>query len=209
MIGQWMRALQGFVTRCISAIILLLVLAACAAQAPVPQDKYYRLQAILASAPLTAPILPGVLEVERFTADGLTAGRPIVYVDSSDPNQLREYHYHFWTQAPTVMLRDELVTYLRQAGIAGNVVSPEMRLEPDHVLSGRIRMLEQVIGAQKGTAMELEIALRNPRDGKLLFLKTYRHEVEQSAIGVAAAVDSLNEALNIIYADVLADLKNL
>lgn len=206
---QWIRALRHPIAGRISAIMLLGVLTACAAQAPVPQDRYYRLQAVLASAPLTTPVLPGVLEIERFTADGLTAGRPIVYADSSDPNQLREYHYHFWTQAPTVMLRDELVTYLREAGVAKNVVTPEMRLEADHVISGRIRMLEQVIGAQKGTTMELEIALRNPRDGKLMFLKSYRHEVEQSAMGVAAAVDSLNEALNIIYADVLADLKNL
>ncbi len=209
MISQWIKVLKAPVVRCASAMIMLGVLAACAAQAPVPQDKFYRLQAVLASAPLTAPILPGVLEIERFTADGLTAGRPIVYADSSDPNQLREYHYHFWTQTPTVMLRDELVAYLRKAGVAKNIVTPEMRLEADYILSGRIRMLEQVIGAQKGTVMELEIALRNPRNGKLLFLKPYRHEVEQSEIGVAAAVDSLNETLNIIYADVLADLKNL
>ena len=174
-----------------------------------PQDKFYRLQAVAAFQPLSSPVLPGVLEIERFTADGLTAGRPIVYVDAADPHQLREYHYHFWTQAPTIMLRDELVTYLRQAGIATNVVTPEMRLESDYALGGRIRLLEQVIGSKTGTAMELEISLRNPRDGQLLFLKSYRHEVEQSTVGVAAAVDSLNEALNIIYADILADLKNL
>ncbi len=206
---QWIKALRAPVARCASAMILLGVLTACAAQAPVPQDKFYRLQAVLASAPLTAPILPGVLEVERFTADGLTAGRPIIYVDSSDPNQLREYHYHFWTQAPTVMLRDELVTYLRQAGVAINVVTPEMRLDADHILSGRIRKLEQIVGSKKGTALELEIVLRNPRNGELLFLKTYRHEVAQSAIGVAAAVVAFNEALNIIYADILDDLKSL
>lgn len=209
MIGQWISGFNALVVRCLSAIVLMGILSACAAQAPVPQDKYYRLKAVLTSAPLTQPLLPGVLEVERFTADGLTAGRPIVYADSSDPNQLREYHYHFWTQAPTVMLRDELVTYLRHAGVANNVVTPEMRLGADHVMSGRIRMLEQIIGSNKGTALELEIALRNPRDGKLLFLKSYRHKVPQTAMGVAAAVDALNKALNIIYADLLVDIKNL
>lgn len=209
MINQWMSWSSRGVVKSVVAVVLLVTLAACAAQAPVPQDKFYRLQAIAAFEPLSAPLLPGVLEIERFTADGLTAGRPIVYVDAADPNQLREYHYHFWTQAPTIMLRDELVTYFRKAGIATNVVTPEMRLEADYTLGGRIRLLEQVIGSKKSTAMELEISLRNPRDGKLLFLKSYRHEVEQSTVGVAAAVDSLNEALNIIYADILADLKNL
>ena len=209
MIHKWVRWLSSGVAKSVVTVVLLVMLAACAAQAPVPQDKYYRLQAIPAFQPLSSPVLSGVLEIERFTADGLTAGRPIVYVDAADPNQLREYHYHFWTQAPTIMLRDELVTYLRQAGVATNVVTPEMRLEADYALGGRIRLLEQVIGSKKGTAMELEISLRNPRDGQLLFFKSYRHDVEQSTVGVAAAVDSLNEALNIIYADILADLKNL
>lgn len=209
MINRWMSWSSKGVAKSVVAVMLLVTLAACAAQAPVPQDKFYRLQAIAAFEPLSAPVFPGVLEIERFTADGLTAGRPIVYVDAADPNQLREYHYHFWTQAPTIMLRDELVTYLRKAGVATNVVTPEMRLEADYALNGRIRLLEQVIGSKTGTAMELEISLRNPRDGQLLFLKSYRHDVEQSTVGVPAAVDSLNEALNIIYADILTDLKNL
>lgn len=193
----------------VCAVLVFGLLTACAAQPPVPQDKFYRLQAVLGEAPLPTPVLPGVLEVQRFSADGLTAGRPIVYADASDPNQLREYHYHFWTQPPTVMLRDELVTYLRQAGVAKSVVTPEMRLDPDHVMSGRIRMLEQIIGTRNATAIELEISVRNPRDGKLLFLKSYRHEAEQGSKGVASAVDSLNVALNIIYADLLDDLKRL
>lgn len=209
MTDQWMTTLRGSVFKRICAIALLGVLTACAAQAPVPQDKFYRLQATPVPNSLSSPVLPGVLEVERFSADGLTAGRPIVYTDASDPNQLREYNYHFWTQPPTVMLRDELVTYLRQAGVAKNVVTPEMRLGADYVLTGRIRMLEQIVGAKMGTAMELEIALRNPRDGKLIFLKSYHHEAAQSSTGVASAVHSLNEALNIIYADLLADIKKL
>lgn len=202
------RSAKSWLTR-ILGVAVLGVLTACAAQPPVPQDKFYRLQAVLGEAPVSSPILQGVLEVQRFSADGLTAGRPIVYTDASDPNQLREYHYHFWTQPPTVMLRDELVTYLRQAGIAKSIVTPEMRLDPDHVLSGRIRKLEQIIGSRNATAIEIEVSLRNPKDGRLLFLKSYRHEAEQESRGVASAVDSLNVALNIIYAELLDDLKKL
>lgn len=209
MIAWLMRVQSKSSMRRIAIIGLVALVSSCAAQAPVPQDKFYRLQAVLASDPLSTPVLPGVLEVERFTADGLTAGRPIVYADAGDPNQLREYHYHFWTQPPTIMLRDELVTYLRNAGVAKSVVTPEMRLDSDHVLTGRIRMLEQIVGAKNATAVELEVSLRNPKDGKLLFLKSYRHEAEQSSTGVASAVDSLNEALNIIYADLLDDLRKL
>ncbi|MBO6946532.1 MAG: membrane integrity-associated transporter subunit PqiC [Rhodospirillales bacterium] len=204
-----MKPVRKLMRRGVAMIALALLVAGCAAQPPVPSDKFYRLQAVFAAEPSSSPKFPGNFEIERFTADGLTAGRPIVYMEASDPNQLQEYHYHFWTQPPTVMLRDELVTYLRHAKIAGSVVIPEMRLEPQYVMTGRIRKLEQVIGQPNRTRMEIEIALRQPSTGKLLFLKSYEHEATQNSPGVAAAVDSLNEALNIIYSDLLADLRAL
>lgn len=190
-------------------LVVGILIAGCASQPPVPSDKFYRLQAVFASTPSPSVKFPGTFEVERFTADGLTAGRPIVYVKSDDPNQLQEYHYHFWTQPPTIMLRDELVTYLRQANIADSVVIPEMRLDPQYVMTGRIRKLEQVLGTPNRTRIEIEISVRQPNDGKLLFLKSYAHETEQTGPGVAAAVNGLNEALNIIYSDLLADLRAL
>ena len=199
--------IKSWSIRVVGLALMLVVLTACAAQPPVPQDRYYRLQAAVAAAPMGTPALPGTLEVERFSADGLTAGRPIVYMQSENPNQLQEYNYHFWTQPPTVMLRDELVTYLRGANVADNVVTPEMRISSDHVLTGRIRRLEQIIGSPNSTAMELEISLRRQVDGKLLFLKSYRHETETSSQAVNAAVGALNKSLNIIYANILADLK--
>lgn len=194
----------------IAAIVIPVWLSGCAAsQAPVPEDKYYRLQAVAASAPLAAPIFNGTLEIERFSADGLTAGRPIVYVEETGPNQLQEYHYHFWTQPPTIMLRDELVTYLRAVNIAGNVVIPEMRLAPDYVMAGRIRKLEQIKTTSESAAIELEISVRQPGNGQLLFLKSYRHETPQAASGVAGAVRALNEGWNQILAELLEDLRRL
>ncbi|MEX0695483.1 MAG: ABC-type transport auxiliary lipoprotein family protein [Rhodospirillales bacterium] len=209
MTGLNMNALRNRAPAVWTIVVMGLVLAGCAAQPPVPVDKYYRLQAVFAAAPLPAQKFPGNLEIDRFTADGLTAGRPIVYIDSANTNQLLEYHYHFWTQPPTIMLRDELVSYLRAAGISGNVVIPEMRLRTDYVMTGRILKLEQVLGAPNRARLELEISLRQPDSGKLLFLKTYVHETTQSSAGVSAAVTGLNEALNVIYSDLLADLKNL
>jgi len=204
-----LKPARQFLRRTALMVALALGIAGCASQAPVPSDKFYRLQAVFAAATVASPKFPGNFEIERFNADGLTAGRPIVYAEANDPNQLQEYHYHFWTQPPTVMLRDELVTYLRASKIAGSVVTPEMRLEPDYVMTGRIRKLEQVLGAPNRTRLELEISLRRPADGTLMFLKSYSHETTQSSAGVAAAVDGLNEALNIIYSDLLADLSAL
>ena len=183
---------------------MLLVLSACGSAPPAPEDNYYRLQATFAGSNMTNP-LPGSIEIDRFVADGLTSERGLVYSDARTPNQVKAYHFHFWIKPPTVMVRDELVSFLREARVAKAVVTPELRVDADYVLTGKIEHLEQVTGQSERTVMEIELGLRSARDGKLMFLKTYRQE-NASAKGVAAAVDSLNTALSIVFADFVSDL---
>jgi len=188
----------------------LLVLGSCGSAPPVPEDNFYRLQAVYADEPLSNKTLPGTVEVERFVADGLTSERAIVYSEAGKPNQVNAYHYHFWIKPPTVMLRDELVSFLRAAKISDAVVTPEMRVQAKYAITGKIKHLEQVRAKkQTRTLLETELSLRRPGDGKLLFLNTYRIENVAGGAGVDAAVDSLNTALSIIYADFLADISKL
>ena len=181
-----------------------LVLTACASAPPAPEDHYYRLQATYAGSASNKP-LPGTIEIDRFVADGLTSERGLVYSDAATPNQVKAYHYHFWIKPPTVMLRDELVSFLREANIAKSVVTPELRLDADFVLTGKIEHLEQIRAEADRTLMEVELGLRSAKTGKLMFLKTYRQE-NAAGEGVAGAVDSLNTSLSIIFADFLGDL---
>jgi len=188
----------------------LLVLSSCGSAPPVPEDNFYRLQAVYADEPFSKQLLPGTIEVERFIADGLTSERAIVFSEVGKPNQVNAYHYHFWIKPPTVMLRDELVSFLRTSKISDAVVTPEMRVRPNYAITGKIKHLEQVrANDQTRTLLETELGLRRPSDGKLLFLDSYRIENVAGGTGVAAAVDSLNTALSIIYADFLADISKL
>jgi ABC-type uncharacterized transport system auxiliary subunit len=190
--------------------MLLMSLSACASAPPVPEDHFYRLQAVYADEPLSNKPLPGTIEVERFVADGLTSERPLVYSVAGKPNEVKAYHYHFWIKPPTVMLRDELVSFLRASKISDSVVTPEMRVNADYALTGKIKHLEQVRAEKKTrTLLEIEIGLRRPRDGKLLFLETYRAENAAGGDGVATAVESLNTALSIIYSDFLSDISKI
>ena len=197
-------------TKTLAAVVVLVavVLGACA-QPPVPQDRFYRLQVAPPDTGLAAPRLDGMLEVDRFAADGLFAGRPIVYSDASRSHEVTEYHYHFWTEPPPSMLRDQLVEYLRAAGVARTVVTPEMRVEPDFVLAGKIKRLEQVVGAPPRAAVSLELGLRRGATGELLLLRTYAEEVTAGAPTVSAAVLAVNEALARIYAKFITDLSRL
>ena len=183
-------------------------LGACA-QPPLPEDHFYRLGVATSPAPLAQPPLPGVLEVERFVADGLTAGRSIVYSESGQPHALHEYHYHFWVEPPTVLLRDQLVAQLRAAKVARAVVTPEMRVDPDYVLAGKIKRLERVVGTKPQAVVELEIAVRQTGGDRLAFLQTYRVEEAVAADSVAAAVAAINKALGAIYTKFTADLSRL
>ena len=176
------------------------MLGACA-QPPLPEDQFYRLRVTTSPEPLASPPLPGVLEVERFVADGLTAGRPIVYSESGQPHALREYHYHFWVEPPIVLLRDQLV--------ARFVVTPEMRVDPDYVLTGKITRLERVVGAAPRAVVELELAVRQTGRDSLVFLRSYRVEEAVATDSVAAFVATINKALGTIYAKFTTDLADL
>lgn len=177
-------------------------LAACG-QPELPGDHYYRLQ--VAAPQPAGRTLKGTMEVNRFTADGLVAGRPIVYTDPDQPHQVREYHYHFWIEPPTIMLRDQLVAHLRAAKIAETVTTPEMRANADFILTGRIVRLEKIEGAAPKGALEIELGVRTAA-GKIILLEVYKFEVAAENNTVEAAVRALNKALDGAYAQFIADL---
>lgn len=189
------------------AIAVAGVVAACGSAPPVPEDQFYRLKAVRSQSAAPAKLLfPGTIEIDRFVADGVTAGRPIVYSEAGKPYQVKEYHYHFWTQSPTVMLRDELVSYLRAANIAKAVVTPEVRVTADYVLTGKIIRLEKVIGMPPKAVLEMELGVRKATGGELIFLNTYRIEAASDGPGVDDAVHALNTALSTVYDKFVADL---
>jgi cholesterol transport system auxiliary component len=197
------------VIRTFGALLLMVSLVAACAQPEVPEDRFYRLSLPAPEKTLAKPPLDGTLEIERFVADGLTAGRPIVYSKAETPNQVHEYHYDFWTEPPTIMLRDQLVAYLRVAGVATKIVTPDLRADPEFVLTGRIKRMEQVLGSPTGAVVELELALRRTSDATVMFVETYRIEAKAKSDKVAAAVTAINGAVAEIYAKCAKDLAGI
>lgn len=182
------------------------VLVGCAQPQPVPKDNYYRLR-LASPAPVQAkPKFDGILEIDRFSADGLVAGRPIAYSSSDKPNQLMEYHYHFWTEPPTVLLRDQLIDYLRAARVAKTVVTAEMRVAPDYIISGKIKRFEQVRDASPYVVLEMELGLRQAGTDTLIYWGTYAKKVAAAGTTVADGVKAANTALSKVYSDYVRDL---
>ncbi|CCQ74969.1 ABC-type transport auxiliary lipoprotein family protein [Magnetospira sp. QH-2] len=204
-------------TAWIAAMGLTVFMAACQ-QPDVPRDHFYRLDPGTPSA-FSAPALPGTLEVERFTAVGLTSQRPVVYSEADAANQAFAYHYHFWEESPGAMLQDRMVDYLRAAKIANNVVTPDLRTNADYVVTGRIQRLEQVRsggtklqkvlgenGSAKGV-LEIELVLRRAKDDTLLHHGIYRHDMAAEGSSVAQSVAALNQCLSKAYSSFLDEIK--
>lgn len=184
----------------------LLTLGACAARV-VPEDNFYRLT--LGTPPaaqnLLSGLASGVIQVERFTADGLLGGRAIVFSDGAQSNVAQTYHYDFWLEPPTILLQSALADTLRKAGVQ-KVVTPDLRIEPDYTITGKIRAFEQVRGTAGFVRVQIELALSERAGGKLIMFKSYKAEPRTNGDGIREAVSRMSDAIDQIYNEFLKDL---
>ena len=130
-----------------SLVGLLAVGALGCSTAPIPRDHFYR---IAAEAPegsrAPPPHLQGTLAVGRFRADGLTNERAILYRDRAHDLEVQQHRYHYWVESPTQLLQEELAGYLRARNVATTVLTPEVRVRPDYLVTGRLNRFERVVG---------------------------------------------------------------
>jgi cholesterol transport system auxiliary component len=197
--------MRAAMIRQLSALALAAVLAACGGNATVPENHFYRLEV---APPETKGklLMPGVLEVDRLLAAGELTQRSIVYRNADNPHQMRAYHYHFWNEAPGVLLQAELINYLNAAGIAGKVLTPEMRARPDFAITGRVEKLERVIGGSNAGVIEMNLVLRRVNDGTVLVAKTYTREFTPKDDGLTALVKGFSGAARDIFKAFVNDI---
>ncbi len=168
-------------------------LGACAS-GPAPRDRFFRLELPEPCASFAEPVYPGTLVVRRPRADALTSERNLLY-RSGDSSEVGQQAYHYWSDHPTALVRETLARYLRESGVAGRVVTPELRVDPDYELSTRIVRLERILGSPPQVAVELEVGVTRTRDREVVLLGSYRETRPASGDGVAASVDATGEAL--------------
>lgn len=184
--------------------VAVLLLTACATP-QVPRDHFYRL-AVNPPQSTAAPWLAGTVEVARVRADGMVADRPLTWAAADSPHEVQAYHYHQWVAPPPQLLQDALVSYLRGAGVAERVVTPELRVASDYVVVGRLRRLELVTGPAPAVAVDLELGLRGSNPDRVLLLRDYRETRAAADASVGAAVQALSAAVDALFARFVADL---
>jgi len=186
------------------ALSTLSAVAGCLGSTP-PRDHFYRLDTAKPAAALSAPVLKGTLEVERFRADALTRERAILRVPSADSLQVTPYTYQLWIDTPTVMLQRSLAQYLRLAGVADRVVLPEMNVDETYELSGWIERLVHVRDEGRVIA-ELEFSLIDARGTSQPLRRSYRAEVAAGGGDMDEVVAAFNTAIGEIFGRLVADI---
>lgn len=188
---------------------LLLGLSAClgGGAPPIPRDNYYR---VMVTPPARSETLafPGVIAVAPLEADGLLRERPLLYSESGEALRMQQHDYHYWIDPPTRMLQTELVDYLRGSGLALSVVTPELRIEADFEVIGRIKRLERLLGGGPPRVVaELELAMiqREGEGDRLMIVETYAAEVRAEDDSVSSSILAMNQALTQIFERFLAD----
>ncbi len=172
---------------------------------PAPRDRYYRL-AVEPPPRLAAPAFAGVLEVERFQADSAGRATALSFVSDASAREVKRREFDHWVDSPTLVLQREFATALRAAGLAREVVTPEVGVEADHRLGGRLVRFEEVRGSGPlRVVIEVEIAITDPRRAALELRATYREEREIGGPEVEDVVRAYDAALSALVARLVAD----
>ena len=189
-------------------LFLALLLAGCAGTGTVPEERYYRLATLDVGAPFEQPPLAGVLYVERIEAVSLFRDRALLYGAADRPQQLQRHHYHYWAGSPPLLVRDQLVQYLRDRGLAERVTTEPMGRTPVLRLRLELRDFSRRLhgNGQAAVRVELGLAVHPANGAPPLLVRRYVREQVAANGSPAAAVTAFDRALAEVYGEMVEDL---
>ena len=190
--------------RLILAGVLLAIAAAGCVAGPPPQDHFYRLD--IPTPAKGSPTLRGVLEVERFRSDDVLRRSAMVRSAAGSP-EVRPYTYHLWVNSPTLMLQRALADYLRAAGVAQTVTTPDAGMTEDWQVTGHLRHFDHVTGAEPAALVEIELRVRRRHSPKAVLQKVYRAKAPADNESPQAAADAFSVAVTQVFREFTTDLR--
>lgn len=184
---------------------LMLGLFACSSQGPVPTDHYYRLPELRDVNPDEK--LAEAISVIAFQADGLHKERAVLY--SKDGIELKQYHYHHWTDSPHRLLQQRLAERLRMAK-AADIVLTTFEGNSDVIIKGQIKAFERLKDVDNDSvkvSLDLRVDLNH---GNLpIFYKEYTQVINVlEDASIISVINAFNLGVNAIYDEFYDDLKD-
>ncbi|GJM04153.1 MAG: hypothetical protein DHS20C09_01440 [marine bacterium B5-7] len=180
----------------------LLTLVACSSQAPLPTDHYYRLPELKDVNSDEKRV--GSISVIPFQAEGLYLERAILYAE--DEIELKQYHYHHWSNSPSRLLQERLAERLRLSGVS-NLVLNTFEGNSELIIKGQIKAFER-LQEKSGERVYVKLLLQvnsNTAQTPILY-KEYIQIVElPSNNNITNAIRGFAEAVDLIFRDFYVD----
>lgn len=168
--------------RYVALCVMLMLLASCGTTGPAPEDAFFRLPEL--RSPATNPLGGKSIRISPFDAGSLYRDRAIVYGDENRL-ELRRHHYHFWADAPPVLVRAAIAGALTRSDPAASIHSATAG--GDYELQGRIDAFERYPDGNRST-VEVTLTLTLRQRGDVVLTGEYR---EVGAAGSEHMVDSV------------------
>ncbi|KAA3630478.1 MAG: hypothetical protein DWQ09_00145 [Proteobacteria bacterium] len=184
------------------------LLTGCVGSGALPEQRFYRLPEPRPT-PVANPVITRSLGIPRLRANGLYHERALLHFVPEQPLDLRPYHYHHWSDSPTLLIRDHLASYLGAAGAVREISRFQDEGRAEQKLYGRLIRFEREVTT---TRIVVHIALEFSLDaGHQVLLPAKRYEVRQEAADrtVHSTVQAFGTALEAIYGELLADLRTV
>ena len=150
--------------------VVVFFLAGCQSVAPIPSDRYYRLEAatraVAAQPPLNEP-----LYVAPLRAEGQYAERAMLYAPANRSRELQQYHYQHWSEPPAVLLQEHMRASLQAMSIAPRVTDVLTGSGVGFLLNAKILRLEKLTGSDSDSTravVALHFALQRKQPFELL-----------------------------------------
>jgi len=184
-----------------------LLLQGCGASGPAREDSYYRLELSATPTAIASPY-PGTVLVTRPDGRGFAGDRAIIFREAGKLDQVQRYTYHLWAEAPTLSIQDLLAGYLRSAGIADFVVTPNQRVRADLIITGTLFLMEhRPYDSPPRVLVDIELGVVRTDRRQPLLLKRYQSSATTGDEQLASAIPAFNQALDDIFARFLSDLE--
>ncbi|MCI0401337.1 MAG: PqiC family protein [Gammaproteobacteria bacterium] len=144
---------------------------------------------------MSTPLAEEMVLVKQFNANGVYIERAMLFTNDAQSVELQQYRYHFWQDSPGRLVRDHLVSYLRDANAAA-VVATENNAAAELVISGKITQFEQRKRPDSiQVAVALELRVDRPGGDRPILLNRYSTQVAVDGDSFEATVRAFNKAL--------------
>jgi ABC-type uncharacterized transport system auxiliary subunit len=182
-------------------LFLMLFLSGCSSQSPVPTDHYYRLSELTGISVDEKRVES--ISVITFQADGLYKERAILYTE--DEIELKQYHYHHWTDSPTRLLQERLAERLRLSNISKLVLNT-FDGNSELLIKGQIKAFERLQKENNESVyVKLLLQVNSSSESLPVLHKEYIKTVPLPSNSIANAIKAFAEAVDLIFNDFYTD----